>query len=238
MNVFNRATTTMKDCVRYIYHEGFFLIEWAEHLVPYSWVHYFYSKENLLTLTRPSQGLCERIVDNRANLIQYIKNPSEKICVFAIKRYAPLSLLKNPSDELIKFAAIYSEENVNDISNPSEKLLWDILHENPAAISYIKYPTRDMWRWALTVRGDLLTTCDQNNSTYVWSDTNLCRIALENDDSMCKTSKGWVLRDPYSHMRSAYSCVLGVENVDYETTLNNLWTKTKIIEKMNREFNK
>jgi hypothetical protein len=95
-----------------------------------------------------------------------------------------------------------------------------------------------MWRWALTVRGDLLTTCDQNNSTYVWSDTNLCRIALENDDSMCKTSKGWVLRDPYSHMRSAYSCVLGVENVDYETTLNNLWTKTKIIEKMNREFNK
>jgi len=132
--------------------------------------------------------------------IQYVKNPDEDICLYAVKRYpTSVSFISKPSERVMLAAVKYTHrpilqhikeptmrvcieaiksnaDNFAHVINPSDELCIEAIRAHPEIIRQIKRPTQIMYETALRKDGNLIR--------YIPQTEELCKIAVETNHAL------------------------------------------------------
>lgn len=108
------------------------------------------------------------------NIIQLIENPTEGMCLAAIRENGySLQYIKNPSEELCLIAVRQNGNAIRFIKNPTEEMCLIAINYNPYVLKYIKNQTEKMCLAAVKQEGYVLE--------YVKNQTpEICKLAIKN----------------------------------------------------------
>ncbi len=91
-------------------------------------------------INNPSEAVCIEAVKQKGYYISYIKNPSEAVCLIAVKRYGfAIKHIKNPSEEMCLIVVKKDGCNINYILDPTEEMCLIAVKEHRYAGFYIKF---------------------------------------------------------------------------------------------------
>jgi hypothetical protein len=101
--------------------------------------------------------------------IGYIENPSEILCLAAVKSYGTaIKYIKNPTEEICLEAAKKDGYAIQYINNPTEEICFAAIKQYGEAIQWIKNPTIEMVKLAID-KGCKLWDDFYNQDVICWS---------------------------------------------------------------------
>lgn len=111
--------------------------------------------------TEPSPEVLEivnnRIVQVKANALEFIVNPSEEVIKTAIYTYPrSIQYLDNPSEELLLYAIDNDSSSFQFFKNPPENVIKRAVEKRPLNIQYVPNPTEELMTIAVRLRPDTI----------------------------------------------------------------------------------
>ena len=93
-------------------------------------------------IKEPTQKVIETALSQAPRAIQFVENPTEELLGALVEKdWAILEYINDPSDSLIRSALAQSGWAIRYIANPSEELQLEAVRANYDALQYIKEPS-------------------------------------------------------------------------------------------------
>ena len=97
-------------------------------------------------MKNPSETLCMELIEANLSNIQYIENPSENVCMEVVKKEPEhIQYIENPSENVCMEVVSRCPYCIQYIKNPSPNVCLEAVKQNPYILCYINEPTEEIY---------------------------------------------------------------------------------------------
>lgn len=134
-------------------------------------------------ICNPTEEQCTIAINNNVNAIYYIKKPSNKMYLQALKKDGlVLKIISNPTNEMIFTALRQNSHALQFVKDQIKEMILMAVKKSPFSVSFIKNPTLDLYYEI--VQMNLKTYKFMNNKLFTPEFINKCAIIHVKKDGM------------------------------------------------------